>query len=341
MVERTVLNTKILPSLIPGFVVSGAAVVLLVVTVEPARAVDVLFAVNPAKLAASIAVFVVALLARAAASRELVDARAGLGATFGALNIGYLANNLLPLRVGEAARSVVLGRRSGLGIIGGAAAVAAERLIDLVMAATLLLAVLPAVGVDAGWAAAAAAGCAALAGITLLVVVARRREALLGWLEPRLKRWPRLSGLLPRLAAALACTARPGRLLKAALWLGVGWALAVIFFWLVLLAFVPSAPLSWAAFGLGVMAFGIALPSSPGAVGIFEAAWVGALVLCGADPAGALAFAVAAHALSFAITSGCGLVALVREVPGGDGIVRRALTLVASREIPASEETAQ
>jgi hypothetical protein len=89
------------------------------------------------------------------------------------------------------------------------------------------------------------------------------------------------------------------------------------------------------------MAFGIALPSSPGAVGIFEAAWVGALVLCGADPASALAFAVAAHALSFVITSGCGLVALVREVPGGDGIARRALTLVASREIPASEETAQ
>jgi uncharacterized membrane protein YbhN (UPF0104 family) len=328
-------------ALLPGFLVSATAVAVLVGVAEPARAIEALLTARPIGLAAGVVVFAVALACRAAASCELVDGRVGFWTSFGALNIGYLANNLLPLRVGEVARSVVLGRRSGLGVIGGGAAVAAERLLDLVMAAALLVAALPAAGVDAGWVPAAIAGAAAIAGIAVLVFVARRRGRLEGWLEPRLEQRPKMAAMLPRLTAALDGLAKPGRLLKAALWLGASWALAVVFFWCVLAAFVPSPPLSWAAFGLGVMAFGIALPSSPGAVGIFEAAWVGALALCGVGSSAALACAVAAHALSFSITSGCGLVALVRETPGGGGVFRRARALLASGEVSAGEEAAQ
>jgi uncharacterized membrane protein YbhN (UPF0104 family) len=236
---------------------------------------------------------------------------------------------------------VVLGRKTGLGFVGGATAVAAERMLDLVMAGTILLAGLSAVGVEAGWASAVIAATAAAAGVIVLVVIAHRRHAIAGWLEPKLASRPRLAGLLPRLTSALDGLARPQRLIRAATILAASWALAVVFFWLVLRAFIPEAPISWATFGLGVMAFGIALPSSPGAIGLYEAAWVGALALCGADPANALAFAIAAHALTFSITSICGLVALVREVPDGAGIAKRARSLLAGRDLPAEEEAAQ
>ena len=320
---------------------SGAAVVALVVVADPARALQILVTASPAELAAAAVVCSVGLVARSAASRELINGRVALGASFAALTIGYLANNLLPLRAGEAIRSVVLGRQSGLGIIGGATAVAAERLLDVVFAATILIAALPAVGVDAGWLAPVAAAAAAIVGVTVLLVVARHRETLVGWLEEKLKRWSKIAAVLPRLAAAFDGLARPKRLLRATFFLGLSWLLGVSFFWLVLRAFIPGAPLSWAAVSIGVLAFGIALPSSPGAIGIYEAALVGGLALCGVDSANALAFAVTAHALSFSITSTCGLVALVRQVPSGDGVTGRARSLMNNNEMPTPEEAAQ
>jgi len=330
-------NPRARRSLISGLLLSGIAVIALVVVADPARALQVLMTASPVELAAAVVVCGLGLVARAAASRELVDGRVGLCGAFAALNIGYLANNLLPLRAGEAVRSVVLGRRSGLGIVGGATAVAAERMLDVILAATILIVALPAVGVDAGWLPPVAAA-AAMAGVTMLLVVAHRREAIVAWLEPKLAPRPRLSTLLPRLAAAFDGLAKPLRLLRAAGWLVLSWLLAVVFFWLVLRAFIPEAPLSWAAFGIGVLAFGIALPSSPGAIGVYEAALVGALALCGVDSADALAFAVASHALSFTITSVCGLVALIHQVPGGTGIAGRAKSLLGNREASAPKE---
>jgi uncharacterized protein (TIRG00374 family) len=319
-------------SLIPGLLVSGAAVVALVVWIDFGQAIEALREARPIDMIAATMVFAVALTGRAAASRALVDGRTGLGGAFAALTIGYLANNLLPLRAGEAVRSLVLGRKTGLGFIGGATAVAAERLLDLIFAATILFAGLSAVGVETTWAPAAAAAAVAVIGLSTLVFIARRRHAVADWIEPKIVRWPGLARLTPKLVAALDGLAKPRRLVQATLILGSSWALAVVIFWFALRAFIPEAPLSWAAFGLGVMAFGIALPSSPGAIGVYEAMWVGALALCGADPATSLAFAIAVHALTYSLTSICGLVALMLEVRTGAGFSHRARTLLTGRD---------
>ncbi len=328
-------------SLIPGLLVSGVAIVGLVVVTDPSRAFHVLLAASPWELVLSAVCCSLGLVARAAASREFINGRVGLGASFAALNIGYLANNLLPLRAGEAIRSVVLGRRSGLGVVGGATAVAAERLLDVGFAATILIAALPAVGVDAGWATPVTAALVAFVGVVVLIVVARHRKTIAAWFEVKLARWPRIARLPPIVADAFDGLARPSRLLRGALWLGLSWTLGLAFFLLVLRAFIPGAPLSWVAFGVGVLAFGIALPSSPGALGIYEASLVGALALCGVPSADSLAFAVAAHALSFALTSIFGLVALVRQVPGGAGISDKAKILLGNGESPVLEEKTQ
>jgi len=319
-------------SLIPGLLISGAAVVALVAFVDFSQAITALRSARPFEMVAATALFAVALTGRAAASRELVDARTGLGGAFAALNIGYLANNLLPLRAGEAVRSLVLGQKTGLGLFGGATAVVAERLLDLVFAASILLSGLSAVGVESSWAPAATAAFAALTGVTVLVVIAHRRHPIAGWVEPRITSRPQLVGLVNKLVAALDGLARPRRLIRATVVLASSWGLAVIVFWLALRAFIPEAPISWAAFGLGAMAFGIALPSSPGAIGVYEAMWVGALALCGADPASSLAFAIAVHAMTFSFTSICGLIALVNEVSAGVGFSRRAKRVLTGKD---------
>ena len=61
--------------------------------------------------------------------------------------------------------------------------------------------------------------------------------------------------------------------------------------------------LLWVLFALGVGALGIAAPSSPGAIGVFEAALVGALVVFGVDASSATAFALSVHFTSYIITS--------------------------------------
>lgn len=319
-------------TLIPGLLVSGAAIVALFFFVDFDLAFESLLAARPWYLVAATALFAVGVVGRAATSRELVDHRTGIGGAFAALNMGYLANNLLPLRAGEVVRSVVLGRKTGTGFIGGATAVAAERMLDLVMAGTVLLSGISAVGVEASWAPAAAAATGAVFGIAILLALARRRHAVAEWFEPRIANRPRLARLLPKLIAALDGLARPRRLLRATIILGASWTLAVVIFWVGLLAFIPDAPVSWAAFGLGVMAFGIALPSSPGAFGVYEATWVAALSLCGADPADALAYAISIHTLTFSFTSICGLVCLVLEVPRGAGFTRRAKSILTGSE---------
>ena len=172
----------------------------------------------------------------------------------------------------------------------------------------------------------------------MLIVVARHRETIAAWFEVKLARWPKIARHQPSIAGAFDGLARPNRLLRGALWLGLSWTLGLAFFLLVLRAFIPGAPLSWAAFGVGVLAFGIALPSSPGALGVYEVALVGALALCSVPSADSLAFAVAAHALSFVLTSVFGLVALVRQVPGGAGIADKAQSLLGSSESPVPEE---
>lgn len=321
-----------LSKLIPGLLISGAAIVALIFFVDFGQAVEALRSARPVEMIAATVLFAAALTGRAAASRELVDGRTGLGGAFAALNIGYLANNLLPLRAGEAVRSLVLGRKTGLGLIGGATAVAAERLLDLIFAATILLAGLSAVGVDAPWVPAAAAAVVAATGVTSLILIARHRHAVAEWIRPKVSRWPWVAGLLPKLVAALDGLAQPGRLLRATVVLGLSWAGGLIVFWIAMRAFIPEAPLSWTAFGLGAMAFGIALPSSPGAIGVYEAMWVGALALCGADPAASLAYAIAVHTMTFSFTTLCGLVALILEVQAGAGFTDRAKRVLTGKD---------
>ena len=75
-----------------------------------------------------------------------------------------------------------------------------------------------------------------------------------------------------------------GRLFLQALgWESINWLVAILQYYLFLRAFFPSPSLLWVIFALGVGALGIAAPSSPGAIGVFEAALVGALVVlrCG------------------------------------------------------------
>ena len=87
--------------------------------------------------------------------------------------IGYLFNNLLPARAGEAARVVALRREAGVSAARGAATVAVERVFDVASLAVLMLVATPALGSGSVVRATAWTSAAALAAAVVLAVACR------------------------------------------------------------------------------------------------------------------------------------------------------------------------
>jgi uncharacterized membrane protein YbhN (UPF0104 family) len=104
-----------------------------------------------------------------------------------------------------------------------------------------------------------------------------------------------------------------GRFGKALAWMAVVWTLTLGEYHLLLLAFVPNAKPLWTAFGLGVTAMGVSVPSSPGYVGVYEAALVGGLTLFGIEASVAFAYAVTVHLMFLLMTSALGAYGLARD----------------------------
>jgi hypothetical protein len=205
--------------------------------------------------------------------------------------IGYAGNNVLPMRGGDVLRLALLRQREAVPVGAFVGAFSAERLLDglsvIGVAAVLpLLAPLPG---------AARAGLGILVGLTVLGYVALLLVAA---------RWgqaPEGAGRVRRFAADLAHGARalrrPGPLAQC-LGASVG-AIACEALIVALVLHGLGLPLSAAAPPLVILFVNLALvaPNAPGNLGAFEAGAVLAVTLCGVDSTGAMAFALAYHAV--------------------------------------------
>jgi hypothetical protein len=80
-----------------------------------------------------------------------------------------------------------------------------------------------------------------------------------------------------------------------------------------LLTFAPQAPIWWGAFADAVLALGVAIPSAPSGLGVFEGALVWALSLFGIGSSPALAYAILMHFINIATTGVFGLIGLIKE----------------------------
>jgi uncharacterized protein (TIRG00374 family) len=268
------------------------------------------------------------LVVRGLAWRALLQDRAPFGQVFLTLNEGYLLNNLLPFRLGEVARAFLLGRKAGLDFWLVMSTILIERSLDLIMAAALLLVTVPfVVGATFAAQAAVAAGGIVAFGLVFLYLLARNRDRALALFERLSARWPLLNRLggrvLPAFLNGLGVLNNFSQFARAAFWIILNWAVALSQYYLLLQAFFPGARLLWAGFSLGVAAIGIAVPSSPGSVGVMEASLVGALSVFGLDPSVALAFALTAHLIHYFTTGAIGAYALVKDGESLTGLYRR------------------
>jgi uncharacterized membrane protein YbhN (UPF0104 family) len=226
--------------------------------------------------------------------------------------VGYLANAVLPARLGEGVRAVLLARRESLSTAETVGSVVLERALDL-----LTLAIL-------GSLAAVAIGLAGDSVIVVVIglVVAAGAVALLAF-APRLVagvRWRRLAGvraLLDRLLSGADITGRLPTIGAALVPTVASWLLDASIYWLVARSLgVDLSPLAAVVLS-AVAVLSTAIPAAPGYVGTYELAAAGAARALGIDPATALAFALVAHALTVIPIGLAGAVAAIAMSRGG------------------------
>jgi len=302
---------------LPGILVSLIALVALIYFIDLGEVKQDLLQADYRYLIPVLALYVLALMTRAYAWRILLLDAIPYRDVFLTLNAGYLLNNILPLRLGELARALILGRH-GLGFWRVLSTILVERAFDFSVIAGMLLTTLPFVtGASQAYKVAITVFGMVSIGFVIFYLIARNRDRVLIVYEFLTERWPGISLIgedrLRSFITGLAALTDIRRFLSVLLWMFVNWGLAILAQYLLLLAFVPSADLIWIVFAQAVVALGVALPSAPAYIGVLEAAWVTALSLVGVEPSTALAFAVSSHLINITVTGVFGVYALVSE----------------------------
>jgi len=230
------------------------------------------------------------------------------------LLVGYLANNVLPARLGELVRCHYLGDREGISRTTTLGTVVVERIVDtavVVSIASLAIVVLQVRGLVAS---AVLFGLAvtALGVVLLAVLITAHRlpgaERIVAFAE----RWPRVAEIGRKLHGGLAVAGRPRTLIEALALSGLAWGATVISFAAAGQAIGVELSTAQAALLASCVALATAIPAGPGNLGTFDLAGVLIASSFGLDREKAIALIVLAHAASIVVTSVGGAGALIR-----------------------------
>lgn len=269
----------------------------------------------------ALAALTVSVGARAVRWRILLNDPPGLpfSRLWNVLNIGYLVTHLVPFRMGELARVLLLARhpQTPAGLV--AMSIVVEHVLDLVAVLGLAGLALAARPEALGMGVLSRAGIG-LTGIALagLVVGAFRPRWALGltqWatrpLPRRLRAW-----VLRETEAALAglqVLRSPRALLLALVWSLVAWGAVTAQLYAVMHIFLDAPDGRVALLTTVALTFGMLVPSTPGYVGVVQGITVGVMGGFGVPQAAAFSISVVSHALVYAYLSLLGAFGLWRE----------------------------
>jgi len=227
------------------------------------------------------------------------------GPIMAATLIGYLFNNIMPARAGEAARVVALTQRSSTPAAEIVGTALVERAYDVLSILIIFFCASPWLPHESWFETAAILAAIAAVGLaTVIWILAVHGDRPLRWIVRPLGRLPGLSAeSVEREAATLAqglSGLRQRRVaVEALVWSIAAWMTSALWAWFVLLAFEPSR-----GFGAGVLVtvvtgLSMIIPSPPAAVGVFEAAGIAALAAYHVHQSAALPYALVLHVSNF------------------------------------------
>lgn len=268
---------------------------------------------DPWLFLASIAFATAPILVRAWRWKSLLEpVRKGTSfqARFRATAIGFMANNVLPARIGEFARAYAFSKMERVPVVASVASLVVERLFDGVVVVALLLIPMALPGFPAVDSLgrqdprAAATTMIVILGAILLValamvlrpqVIMRVTESVANRVLPVRLREPFLRALEAFLDG-LGSLRDPMILVRAGFWSIWVWMSMAFAFWLGFLAFDIHVPFTAAMFLQSLIALAVALPAAPGFFGLWEAAArIGLVDIWGVELDKALGFAIGFH----------------------------------------------
>lgn len=298
-----------------GVAVSIVALWLVLRSVDLQETADVLRTADWRWIAAVAAFLCIDLAIRTLRWQRLLAPIAAVpyGHTLGYLLAGYLANNVLPARIGELVRSHYAGDREGMSRSTTLGTIVVERIVDLVTVvaiASVAILVLSVRGIVAS-AVLAGVAVAGLLAVGLAIGIAAHRLPGAERIATRAERYPRVRAAVARLRDGLRVAGRPRTLAEALLLSAIAWGATILAFAAAGQSVDVQLTIGQAALLASGVALASAIPAGPASLGTFELAAVEIGKAIGVSSSEAFAIGLIAHVSILVVTSIGGVAALV------------------------------
>ena len=300
-----------------ALLISGVAIWLLVRQIDLQAFLAALRSLTPLAMVLIIACFTVGLFVRGLVCWLILGKEFTFSAAFWAMNVGYLLNSILPLRLGEVGRAVLLvrhgkGKHNYPEVF---AAIVTERMMDLMVGSLFFLATLPLMVGESNLKRVVIITAAALLIASGVIFVSTRyRERLVSWLQDRFGSKKlikeKVIPALDKLLTGFQIFQKPKLFFAAFFLLAVSWAMTMVEFTILQDAILNRSQWWWALLITPASAFVNALPAAPAGLGVFEAGAVAAYSLVGVGKADALAMALVVHAVQVIIPVFIGMIGI-------------------------------
>lgn len=323
-----------------ALLISGVAIWLLVRQIDLQAFMTALRSLTPLAIVLIVSCFTVGLFVRGLVCWMILGKEFTFSAAFWAMNVGYLLNSILPLRLGEVGRAVLLvrhgkGRHNYPEVF---AAIVTERMMDLMVGSVFFLATLPLMaGVSNLKRVVIITATTLLIASGVIFVSTRYRERLVSWLQNRFgsKKMvkEKVIPALDKLLTGFQIFQKPKLFLVAFFLLAVSWAMTMVEFTILQQAILDRSQWWWPLLITPASAFVNALPAAPAGLGVFEAGAVAAYSLVGVGKADALAMALVVHAVQVIIPIFIGMIGIYVMGENLGSLVRSARKQAGSGEL--------
>ncbi|OGW14482.1 MAG: hypothetical protein A3G93_00295 [Nitrospinae bacterium RIFCSPLOWO2_12_FULL_45_22] len=297
-----------------GIIISLVLMVIIFYQVDFTEVVTALKSVNYLLLIPAAMILILTILIRAFRWKYLLKPvkTVRLYNLFSATSIGFMANMILPARLGEFIRAYLIGQREDISKSASLATIVVERLWDiliLLLFLGLILLVTPLARGDSSL----EEGLKWGGGISLtilfamllsLVLLKEKTTASLSIVQTIMNPLSatlslKVENFISSFAAGLGTIKGNKDLIYIALWSFILWVVSALSMHIIFFAFHIYLPFYAPFFLIVLQAFGVALPSSPGFIGTYHVATIAGLTLLGIPKEQALSIAIVMHASFF------------------------------------------
>jgi len=334
--EKLVIN-KILHWL-PGLLISILATFFIFKVVDIDDLVNSLSEINYIDILIIVLITLVSLAARALAWMKLLP-KVKFIDSFLVTNESYLFNNLIP-RSGELVKPILFAKPASENAFKIFSSVIVERSLDLIIAASMFLVTFPFVSqLNAIRPIAFSFLILFLLFLISGFLIALNAEKVKTWLRNIGKRntifmeqiFPRIEMIID----GFLILTNWKQFISVLFWIIISWVLWTFILFYGINAIHGDVKFWWAIFTQGVLALGIALPSAPAGLGVFEGTMIAALSVFNINRVKSLGIAVVIHLVQIAITTIIGFIAVMKQGESISDILKkiRSAKQVNSKEI--------